>query len=183
VTLAAQRALLAARKAGRTNTLLIGASIRTGAQIGECAGVDVFTMPPKAAAEYRAKPLAEVVSRVANDPDVPLAAGVTLNQFNGDSLWQVTAPFKSAVEPLLRKDLDTVTPEALQAQFPDMLPRWSAADLATATKDGKIPVFATWRERLEAGEIGLDALMNLSALRSFVTDQKALDERIRLLLQ
>jgi len=49
----------------------------------------------------------------------------------------------------------------------------------TATKDGKIPVYATWKNRLAAGEIGLDALMNLSALQSFVTDQTALDDRIR----
>jgi len=46
-------------------------------------------------------------------------------------------------------------------------------------RDGKIPVFETWKNRLETGQIGLDALMNLSALYSFVTDQEALDDRIR----
>jgi hypothetical protein len=32
---------------------------------------------------------------------------------------------------------------------------------------------------LASGQIGLDALMNLSARQSFVTDQTALDDRIR----
>lgn len=182
-TLATQRALLTLRKADRTKTQLIGASIRSGAQIGDCAGVDVFTMPPKAAAEYRSKPRANPISRVGNDPDIPLAPGVTLEQFNGDSLWQVTPQFKETVETLLKRDLDKLTPADLQAQFPDMLPRWSEAEVAIAAKDGKIPQHSTWRTRLESGQVGLDALMNLSALQSFATDQKALDDRIRSLLR
>ena len=50
-------------------------------------------------------------------------------------------------------------------------------------KDGKIPAYATWKDRLASGKVGLDALMNLSALYSFATDQKALDDRIRSQLQ
>jgi transaldolase len=187
-TLATQRALLDLRKSGRTKTKLIAASIRSGPQIADLAGVDVFTMPTKAAAEYRAKPKVKVVSQVANDPDVPLAPGVTLAQFNGESLWTVPPKFKDAVEDLLRNNLDALKPDDLQthfekAGFGDFLPRWSAADIQTATKDGKIPVYATWKDRLASGRVGLDALMNLSALYSFATDQKALDDRIRSLLK
>ena len=65
------------------------------------------------------------------------------------------------------------------AGFADFLPAWTAEDIARATTDGKIPVFKNWAERLRSRAIGLDALMNLSALRSFVTDQNALDDRIR----
>ena len=65
-TLATQRALLDLRNAGRTKTRLIAASIRSGEQIGALAGVDVHTMPTKAAAEYRAKPLPNPTSQVAN---------------------------------------------------------------------------------------------------------------------
>ena len=84
--------------------------------------------------------------------------------------------------------IDALHPDHLQshfekAGFPGFLPRWSAADIQTATRDGKIPVYATWKDRLASGKIGLDALMNLSALYSFATDQKALDDRIRSLLQ
>jgi transaldolase len=174
-TLATQRELLALRNAARTNTRLIGASVRNGAQIGALAGVDVLTMPTKAAAEYRAKPLAVVRSRVEDDPPVDFAAGA--------ALWTVSRPFKDAVETVLKK-ADTLTPDELQAMLPpDFLPRWSEADVATARRDGKIPVWAKWRSRLESGEIGLDALMNLSALQSFATDQAALDDRIRSVLK
>ncbi len=174
-TLATQRELLALRKAGRTPTKLIGASVRTGAQIGALAGVDVLTMPTKAAAEYRAKPLPVVTSCIENDPPVDFAAG--------NALWTVNREFKDAVEAVLKK-ADTLTPDELQTMLPpDFLPRWSEADVKTATKDGKIPVWATWRSRLESGKIGLDALMNLSALQSFATDQAALDDRIRSVLK
>jgi transaldolase len=187
-TLATQREILKLRKVGRTKTNLIAASIRSGAQIADLAGVDVHTMPTKAAAEYRAKPLAKVVSQVSNDPSVPLANGVTLAQFNGETLWAVPQKFKDAVESLLRQNLDALTPDALQTHFEktglgDFLPRWSDKDIQTATKDGKIPVYATWKDRLASVKIGLDALMNLSALHSFATDQKALDDRIRSLLK
>ncbi len=187
-TLATQRALLDLRKSGRTKTKLIAASIRSGPQIADLAGVDVFTMPTKAAAEYRAKPQAKVTSQVATDPDVPLAPGVAFAQFNGETLWAVPPRFQDAVEDLLRKNLDFLKPDDLQthfekAGFGDFLPRWSAADIQTALKDGKIPVYATWKDRLASGKIGLDALMNLSALYSFATDQKALDDRIRSLLK
>ncbi len=187
-TLATQRAVLDLRKSGRTKTNLIAASIRSGLQIADLAGVDVFTMPPKAAAEYRAHPKPKITSQVATDPEVPLAPGVTFAQFNGETLWAVPPRFKDAVENLLRKDLDSLKPDDLQthfekAGFGDFLPRWSAADIQTALKDGKIPVYATWKDRLASGKIGLDALMNLSALYSFATDQKALDDRIRSLLK
>ncbi len=178
-TLATQRELLALRKAGRSETKLIGASIRTGAQVGELTGVDVLTMPTKAAAEYRVKPLATVKSCVENNPPVDFAGGETL--------WTVTPAFKDAVEDLLKK-ANSLTPDAMQSHFEsagicDFLPRWSEADSKIATKDGKIPVYATWKSRLESGQIGLDALMNLSALQSFVTDQTALDDRIRTVLK
>jgi transaldolase len=178
-TLATQRELLALRKAGRSETRLIGASIRSGPQIGDLAGVDVLTMPPKAAAEYRAKPRTKVLPCVANDPPVDFAGG--------DELWKVPLQFQDAVESLLQQ-ADRLTPDALQghfasAGFPGFLPRWSPTDIVTATRDGKIPVCAKWKDRLESGAVGLDALMNLSALQSFVTDQTALDDRIRVVLK
>ncbi|MCY3020980.1 MAG: transaldolase [Planctomycetota bacterium] len=187
-TLATQRQLLALRKAGRTGSALIGASIRSGAQVGGLAGCDVFTMPTKAAADYRAHPLAQVTSHVADDPQVPLAAGVTFAQFNADTLWAVPRTFEDAVEALLRQDLDRLTPDAVQKHFADaglgdLLPRWSPLQIETVTKDGKIPVYATWKPRLASGELGLDALMNISALRSFAVDQTALDNRIRTVLK
>ena len=182
-TLATQRELIALRQAGRSQSRLIGASIRNGAQIGALAGLDVLTMPTKAAAEYRAKPLPQVESHIHDDPAIPLAPGIALRDFNGDSLWTVTPKFKDAVAALLQQDLEAYTPAQLQDHFinaglADFLPRWTAAEVRTIAADGKIPIHAKWQSRLAAGELGLDALMNMSALQSFVTDQTALDDRI-----
>ncbi len=186
-TLATQRALIALRKAGRSKTHLIGASMRSGVQVGSLAGLDVYTMPPKVARQYLENPLPELTSHVEDDPEVTLADGVSLADFNGATLWEVSDDFKTCVDALLKKGASSLTPEAIQehfaaAGFGDFLPYWSDADIATADRDGKIPVFETWKERLQSGEIGLDALMNLSALRSFTTDQTAFDNRVRSLL-
>jgi transaldolase len=55
-TLATQRMLVELRDARRTRSLLIGASVREGAQVAALAGLDVLTMPPKAAAQYETSP-------------------------------------------------------------------------------------------------------------------------------
>jgi transaldolase len=55
----------------------------------------------------------------------------------------------------------------------------SAAHSATSTKEGKIPKLENWKDALADRAIGLDSLMNLAGLNSFVADQKAMDERVR----
>jgi transaldolase len=186
-TLAAQREISGLRRDGRTETLLIGASMREGSQIASLAGVDVLTMPPKVAAAYRENPLETVTSEVDTDPTVTLSDGVNLKDFNGATLWEVPDAFKACVEDLLKKDVDTLTPEGLQTHFEaggftDFLPRWSDGDRQTVCTDGKIPVFERWKEKLAGGAIGLDALVNISGLYSFATDQEALDNRVKSLL-
>ena len=52
----------------------------------------------------------------------------------------------------------------------------------TPAKDGKIPIFSTWKERIANHEVGLDALLNLSGLYSFKADQEALDARVSSLI-
>jgi transaldolase len=186
-TLSTQRTLLSLRAAGRSRSRLIGASMRAGGQVATLAGLDVFTMPPKVAAEYRQNPTAAITSQVAIDPAITCAAGVKLADFNGATLWDVPKPFQACVEALLAKDLDSLSPDELQTHFEqagcgDFLPRWSETELQTITNDGKIPVYETWKNKLSAGTVGLDALMNISGLCSFATDQKAFDDRVRSLL-
>lgn len=186
-TLATQRELIALRQAGRSQSRLIGASMRDGRQVGALAGLDVFTMPTKVAAQYREKPLASVSSRINDDPDVPLADGVQLSDFNGATLWDVPEAFKHCVDRLLEKNLDLLTPEALQAHFEaaglvGFLPSWSEEKIKVIAADGKIPVYAHWKRELASGKIGLDAFMNISGLYSFIQDQTALDNRIRTFL-
>ncbi|HPO13936.1 MAG TPA: transaldolase family protein [Candidatus Hydrogenedentes bacterium] len=183
-TLATQQALIALRKAGRTNSHLIGASMRAGKQLGSLAGLDVFTMPPKVAAEYRKNPLANVVSQVTNDPAVSFAPGVSLKDFNGGTLWEIPENFKASVDALLANNPDSLCANALQDHFEkdglgDFLPRWTDAEIKDITADGKIPSYARWKNRLANGNLGLDALMNISGLCSFIQDQTALDNRIK----
>ena len=63
--------------------------------------------------------------------------------------------------------------------FGDLLPEWSEADIERISADGKIPKYGFWRDRLAQRQVGLDALMTVSGLRAFATDQKAMDDRIR----
>ena len=186
-TLATQRELLKLREAKRTHSLLIAASMREGAQISALGGVDVFTMPPKVAAQYEENPLEQPYRQVEQDPTVTFVEGIRPEDFRAERLWDVPKPFREAIEQLLKLDIETLTPEAVRmhfanAGFPDFLPDFSNSDISTATKDGKIPVYNKWKDRLTRGEIGLDALMNLSAFCSFAYDQKALDDRIRSLI-
>jgi len=186
-TLAAQRELLKLRDAKRTKSLLIGASMRDASQVNSLAGLDVYTMPCKVAAEYQDDPAEVISSQLANDPEINLAPGVDFNDFNGSSLWAVPDEFKICVDELLAKDIDGLEPADIQAHFlqmgfGDFLPQWTDEDIQTLTADGKIPVYEKWKDRLVSGEIGLDALMNMSAFYSFATDQEALDGRIESLI-
>ncbi len=186
-TLATQRELLGLREAGRTRSLLIGANMREGAQVRALAGVDVLTIPTQVASEYESERAGSVSSQLEQDLCVSLAGHLEFSSFNAAMLWEVPQTFKDCVDRLLADDVDALSPEDLQnhfarAGFGDFLPRWSDEETHTAAADGKIPVFDRWRDRLARGEVGLDALMNLSAFESFATDQKALDDRIRSLI-
>jgi hypothetical protein len=93
----------------------------------------------------------------------------------------------SRVKKLVRKGFDHESgkprvPMKADAGFGDFLPRWSDADLRTIMTDGKIPVYERWKDKLSAGRVGLDSLLNISGLCSFATDQKAFDDRVRSLL-
>ena len=182
-TLATQRELLTLREAGRSETRLIGASMREGSQVGTLAGLDVYTMPPKVATQYQDSPFPSVTSHVADDPSVNTAPGIDPDSFAVRTLWSVPDSFRVCVDEIARIDPASLTPDELvdrlaRGGFADLFPRWSEEDVRTVTADGKIPVYAHWEERLASGETGLDALMNLSAFYSFASDEAALDARI-----
>ena len=84
----------------------------------------------------------------------------------------------------MKLDAEHLSPQTVgdalrQAGHADLFPAWSETDVRVASEDGKIPVYEHWRARLASGDIGLDALMNLSAFRSFASDQAALDAHVR----
>ncbi|AKJ64092.1 transaldolase family protein [Kiritimatiella glycovorans] len=179
-TLASQRELIQLRENGASRTKQIGASMRDPGQVAALAGVDIFTLPVKVARAYREQPANGIGYRVGEDPAVDLDEDASFVH----ELWDVPRGFKQAVAALLDLDPDSLQPPDLprhfaEAGFPGFLPEWSPGDEETVRRDGKIPVLEHWRDRLRDGSVGLDALMNLSGLHSFATDQQALDGRIR----
>ena len=186
-TITTQKELLKLRKNKRTTALLIAASMRNGSQVAGLAGIDIHTMPPKVAVQYQETPTEEVPAQLQEQLRVNLAEGITFDDFNASSLWNLPGTFKTCVEQLLKRNIDHLTPEDVQAHFADagfadFLPLWSEQDIQSVISDGKIPDYQKWRDKLQNAKIGLDALMNISAFYSFATDQKMLDGRIESLL-
>ncbi|MFC1761657.1 transaldolase family protein [Planctomycetota bacterium] len=186
-TLATQRALCDLRNEERSDTRLIGASMRDSTQVGNLAGLDVYTMPLKVAEHYEQSSPIQPHSHIQDDPDVTLTAGTKAREgFN--ALWEVSEDFQETVERLICGNIDVMTAESISTYFAhtgyrDLFPAWSLEDVAAVEIEGKIPIRGRWQRRLAARDIGLDALMNLSALRAFAKDQHALDQRIISLLE
>jgi hypothetical protein len=61
----------------------------------------------------------------------------------------------------------------------DLFPTFTADEASRVAKEGKIPVHASWRDRVKAGTASWDGILTAAALASFTIDQQALDDRIR----
>ena len=59
------------------------------------------------------------------------------------------------------------------------LVRWSNSEIATSAEEGKIPKLSNWADQLAHRSIGLDSLMNLAGLNSFITDQREMDTHVK----
>jgi transaldolase len=158
-------------------TRLIAASIRDGEQVSTLAGIDVLTIPPQALQEFLKMNIPP--SRIESCRGKDFQTGVdpsALRRVQG--LWEVTDAFKEAAADLMRKNPDTLRGEEVVSCFEShrvpFLHRFAETDLAAIKKQGKIPRLNDWEEN-----VSLDDLMTQSALQSFVTDQEALDQRIR----
>ncbi len=179
-TLAIQRAVTELSKGRPEPTLQIAASMREPMTVKTLAGVDVFTMPIKVAEGAPGAIEGDCASAVEEDYEVSVSDGAGLDQ-----LWDISESVRA-----LTKDLDERPPttreelvdRAHELGAGDLFPRLSPGDLERLTNDGKIPVHATWAERIAAGELSADTLLNLAGLASFTGDQTKLDDRIRGLL-
>jgi transaldolase len=187
-TLASQRVVRRLRDDGST-TRQIGASMRSGQQCLDLLGLDVFTMPTAAAKEFLQKdpPFDLIRDRTQDDPRVTFASGVDAQKDRLEVFWTVSDAFERAMKRLAGVDVETLTAKALQASLAesgcgDLFPTFTPAETAKLTKEGKIPVHATWRERVRKGEASWDGILTAAALASFTQDQLALDERIGRLL-
>jgi transaldolase len=168
----------------REPSRLIAASLRSADQLENLAGVDVFTMPVKVAAEGRSKLSGKFVS--ALDQIYPVNLNKSAEGMFIEKLWKVDPE-----ELSLAKDLAANLPEngdelirwAREAGCSDMFPALSEQDYRYISEDGKIPRHERWAQRIRNGELAVDTLLNLAGLASFASDQSQLDGRIKSLIE
>lgn len=185
-TLASQRLLRKVNAEHKLNVKQIGASIRSGKQVADLAGLDTMTIPTAAAAEYLKLGLdpASIRNQTAQDPAVTFKAGVDMARDGLDVFWATGGKTATAMAALAKQNLDAMTPDALRGFLrehgvPGLFPELSADDVAAIVKDGKIPSYERWIERARQRTADWDGLFTESALQSFTVDQQALDDRIR----
>lgn len=183
---ASQKLVKRLRRQRLCKTDQIAASLRAGTQVRALAGVDVLTMPPKVAQEFIDLGIdpADLKAGITDNFQPTWAPGVNPQDYAVDTLWDIPDGLEETARQIAEADLTSLTGPDVQerleaAGFGDILPRWSEQDVQRATDDGKIPKLTAWKDRLADGRIGLDALMTLSGLQSFATDQKAMDDRVR----
>lgn len=183
-TLSSQRMLRELRAAGGPDVRQIGASIRSGQQVFELAGLDVFTIPTGAAAQYlELDPAADTVQdRTAEDPEVSFTGGKSAAELRVDVMWEVPADFRAAVDAIqFAPGLSgTQVCEQLAASGAgDLFGSFDASDRERIAAESKIPKASSWQDRVDAGKASWDGLLTEAALQSFHLDQMALDQRIR----
>lgn len=185
-TMASQRAMLEGRENRGWTSLQIGASMRSGAQVADLAGLDVFTMPTGAAEEFK-KAYDEnphpIQSQVGRDFPVETSEPEVV-----EKLWTVHQDVLVAAQALAQEDSSSWTgPVFVDAVrdygLRDLFRAWTPEEQREIRDHGKIPSWERWQEELRSGGVALDDLMTQAALQSFNTDQGELDGRIRSLLR
>ena len=184
-TLASQAVIRRLRETHGVPSLQIGASFRKGQQVRDLVGIDVMTMPPKVARQFLELniPPEQLTDRTGMDYHPPLEQGVDPQAIRLDTLWDTDNTLEACLDALEQENLDSFTPSDLVSFFaehrcPDVLVRWTVQEAATSAQEGKIPKIDHWRDALASKLIGLDSLMNLAGLNSFIADQKAMDDRV-----
>ncbi len=179
VTLASQAGLNELRAADdRIPTQQIAASMRNAEQMVSLAGVDVFTIPPKAVQEFYDKGYKpeDIKDRTNESYEVTFHESADLASL--ERLWTIDANFKKFAQELASRGGANLTGDDLREADKEfgtqLFANFNAEEQSAIRTGGKIPKVAQW-----AGRASLDALMTESALQSFIVDQKAFDDRIR----
>jgi len=181
-TLASQRIVRKLSEENQRPTKQIAASMRSAEQLGNLAGVDVFTMPVKVARAALEKLPSRFTDRTDKNYEIKLARGVDPEDIKAYNLWYI-----SDEELKLARYLDDNLPAsgteleliARNMGCKDMFPVLSKDEQFHIAQDGKIPVHDKWKKRIREGDLAIDTLLNLAGLASFTADQHALDYRIR----
>lgn len=184
-TLASQRGLRRLAKEQGSKTKQIAASMRSGQQCEDLLGLDTFTMPTAAAKEFlKANPPAtSLTDKTKNDPAVTFAPTADVAGERLDCFWAITPAFEKAAAACAKLDPKKATAADVVKTLAsngitDLFPSFTADEAAKLTKEGKIPVHASWKDRVKAGTAGWDGILTAAALASFTQDQQALDDRI-----
>jgi transaldolase len=180
-TIASQKIVHDITRDNTVPTKQIAASMRDGKQLATLAGIDVFTIPTKVAQQGLETLDGNFTSRVDENYPVTLNPGINEADIQLNKIWDT-----SEAELNLANSLDKEVPSsgeelverAHQMGCVDIFPKLSDEDLKVLDEDGKIPVHEKWHERIKAGELAIDTLLNIAGLASFAADQAALDARI-----
>jgi transaldolase len=165
-------------------TKLIAASLRNYNQLELLAGTDVFTMPPKVAASGHKELKGKFTSRMHENYEVGIndsAKGSGIEKF-----WEVDKMVLNFSERVAKKVPSTgseLVHIAHEEGCGDMFPHLTKEEKSHISSDGKIPVHSRWAAAIAEGKIAPDTLLTLAGLASFTADQKALDERIRNIIE
>jgi transaldolase len=179
-TIASQRAVSEVRGVHpEVATRQIAASLRGGQQVADLAGVDVLTIPPKAAHEFLDGGFAsgKTASQIGREFEVAFAGGRSAAEVGAGVLWEVRPEVRKFAAALLDEDKRAMTgPDVIElareCDVGDLFRAWTPDEEREILKKGKIPDLSRWPG------VALDDLMSVSALQSFTADQAKLDERI-----
>lgn len=179
VTLASQAGVKQLRTADTSiPTQQIAASMRNAEQMAALAGVDVYTVPPKAVDEFFKHGYSpdEIAQRTDEKYEVVLSPNA--DKASVEILWTIDDTFKRFVDSLCARGGTNLTGDDLREADRDfgtqLFSGFTDDEKSAIRKHGKIPETARW-----SGRAALDDLMTESALQSFIVDQGALDDRIR----
>lgn len=188
--LASQREVRRLADEAGSATRQIGASFRSGEQVRDLEGLDVLTMPPKVAKAFldlNLTPL-QITDKTGEDYTPGIHQDVDKRGNRIDTLWNVPDAFVACVDELANKNLDEWSGAEVVAFLEeqgcgDVFPRFTDDEVRRSREEGKIPQIQNWKKEVTSGRVGVDSLMNLGGLNSFIADQEATDQRIRSVLQ
>jgi transaldolase len=178
VTLASQAGLKELRAGDDAiPTQQIAASMRNAEQMVSLAGVDVFTIPPKAVQEFYDKGYAPEGIRDNTGESYEVTFHESADVSSIERLWTIDDNFKKFAQQLASRGGANLTGDDLRQADKDfgteLFADFCDEEKTAIRAGGKIPKLAQWQ-----GRASLDALMTESALQSFIVDQRAFDDRI-----
>lgn len=161
-------------------TRQIAASLRHYSQVEMLAGVDVFTIPPKVAAEAHKQLKGKFKSKTHENYEVSIFDNA--KKAHIEKFWKVDKKvlnFSARLAAKMPATAQELIHIAHDEGCEDMFPFLSKEEKAFLKSDGKIPVHSKWEKKIDEEKLAPDTLLTLAGLASFTSDQEALDERIR----